>query len=87
MGGAERSRRPLCPHRLSALQRLKPAARQDLTASFPDSSQTPAYAREAVNRALNAGIPQGDGSHLLPNAPCTRAQILTMLYQLQALLP
>lgn len=74
-------------YRLAAVQGLKLSAGQDLAASFPDGAQTPAYAREAINWALNAGILQGDGSQLLPNAPCTRAQILTMLYRLHSLLP
>lgn len=41
------------------------------------------YAIAAMQWAVNTGILQGDESHnLVPGAPCTRAQIVTMLYRL-----
>lgn len=49
---------------------------------FSDASQIPAYAAEPFRWAVDAGLVNGTGSgQLAPNEPCTRAQILTMLYR------
>ena len=42
---------------------------------------SPAYALEAMNWAVNAGVLKGDNNRLLPQDNCTRAQIVTMLYR------
>lgn len=41
----------------------------------------PAYALEAMDWAVNAGVLKGDNNRLLPQDNCTRAQIVTMLYR------
>ena len=48
---------------------------------FDDFAAVPAYALEAAGWAVNAGILQGANNRLMPNAPCTRAQIVTFLYR------
>ena len=48
---------------------------------FDDFAAVPAYALEAAGWAVNAGILRGAGNRLMPNAPCTRAQIVTFLYR------
>ena len=49
---------------------------------FDDFEQVSAYAEEAVTWAVNAAILRGDDNRLMPQAPCTRAQIVTMLNRL-----
>ena len=48
---------------------------------FDDFAGVPAYALEAAGWAVNAGILRGAGNRLMPNDPCTRAQIVTFLYR------
>ena len=54
---------------------------QELVSGFSDAASVPGYALSAMNWALAGGIVQGDGSRLLPNDSCTRAQIVTFLYR------
>ena len=49
---------------------------------FDDFEQVSAYAEEAVTWAVNAAILRGADNRLMPQAPCTRAQIVTMLNRL-----
>lgn len=48
---------------------------------FDDFGAVPAYALEAMDWAVNAGVLKGDNNRLLPQDNCTRAQIMTMLYR------
>jgi|GEM_PF-437694 len=49
---------------------------------FADVAQVPAFAAEPFRWAVETGLVSGTGSgKLSPNSPCTRAQILTMLYR------
>ena len=48
---------------------------------FDGFDAVPAYALEAMNWAVNAGVLKGDNNRLLPQDNCTRAQIVTMLYR------
>ena len=48
---------------------------------FDDFAAVPAYTLEAAGWAVNAGILRGAGNRLMPNDPCTRAQIVTFLYR------
>lgn len=48
---------------------------------FDDFDAVPAYALEAMDWAVNAGVLKGDINRLLPQDNCTRAQIVTMLYR------
>ena len=48
---------------------------------FDDFDAVPAYALEAMDWAVNAGVLNGDNNRLLPQDNCTRAQIVTMLYR------
>ena len=50
----------------------------DLFADVPAGS----CCRDAMQWAVNAGILKGSGNRLLPKEPCTRGQIVTMLYRL-----
>ena len=52
------------------------------TQGFDDFEQVSAYAEEAVTWAVNAAILRGADNRLMPQAPCTRAQIVTMLNRL-----
>ena len=54
---------------------------QELVSGFSDAASVPGYALPAMNWALAEGIVQGDGSKLMPNDFCTRAQIVTFLYR------
>lgn len=54
---------------------------QELVSGFSDADSVPGYALSAMNWALAEGIVQGDGSRLMPNDSCTRAQIVTLLYR------
>ena len=47
---------------------------------FDDFDAVPAYALEAMDWAVNAGVLKGDNNRL-PQDNCTRAQIVTMLYR------
>ena len=48
---------------------------------FDDFDAVSAYALEAMDWAVNAGVLRGDNNRLLPQDNCTRAQIVTMLYR------
>ena len=48
---------------------------------FDGFDAVPAYALEAMDWAVNAGVLKGDNNRLLPQDNCTRAQIVTMLYR------
>ena len=54
---------------------------QELVSGFSDADSVPGYALPAMNWALAEGIVQGNGSKLMPNDSCTRAQIVTLLYR------
>ena len=54
---------------------------QELVSGFSDADSVPGYALPAMNWALAEEIVQGDGSRLMPNDSCTRAQIVTLLYR------
>ena len=54
---------------------------QELVSGFSDADSVPGYALSAMNWALAEGIVQGDGSRLMPNDSCTRAQIVTFLFR------
>ena len=49
---------------------------------FEDFGQVSVYAGEAMAWAVNAGILQSRNNRLLPQAPCTRGQTVTLLCQL-----
>ena len=49
---------------------------------YEDYDSLSEYAREAMAWAVNAGILKGSGNRLLPDASCTRAQLVTLLYRL-----
>ena len=49
---------------------------------FDDFEQVSAYAEEAIAWAANAAILRGADNRLMPQAPCTRAQMVTMLNRL-----
>ena len=49
---------------------------------FDDFEQVSAYAEEAITWAANAAILRGADNRLMPQAPCTRAQMVTMLNRL-----
>lgn len=49
---------------------------------FSDYESVSDYALEAMSWAVNAGIIQGYDGKLMPTQPCTRSQIVTMLYRL-----
>ena len=54
---------------------------QELVSGFSDADSVPGYALPAMNWALAEEIVQGNGSKLMPNDSCTRAQIVTLLYR------
>ena len=54
---------------------------QELVSGFSDADSVPGYALSAMNWALAEGIVQGNGSKLMPNDSCTRAQIVTFLFR------
>ena len=54
---------------------------QELVSAYADADSVPDYALPAMNWALAAGIVQGDGTNLMPNAGCTRGQIVTFLWR------
>ena len=53
---------------------------QELVSGFSDADSVPGYALPAMNWALAEEIVQGNGSKLMPNDSCTRAQIVTFLF-------
>lgn len=54
---------------------------QELVSGFSDADSVPGYALPAMNWALAEEIVQGNGSRLMPNDSCTRAQIVTFLFR------
>ena len=54
---------------------------QKLVSGFSDADSVPGYALPAMNWALAEEIVQGNGSKLMPNDSCTRAQIVTFLFR------
>lgn len=72
---------------VTMLYRFAKAQRMDTTQGgmaireFDDFDAVPAYALEAMDWAVNAGVLKGDNNRLLPQDNCTRAQIVTMLYR------
>jgi len=52
-----------------------------LVSGFSDADSVPGYALPAMNWALAEEIVQGNGSKLMPNDSCTRAQIVTFLFR------
>lgn len=54
---------------------------QELMSGFSDADSVPGYALPAMNWALAEEIVQGNGSKLMPNDSCTRAQIVTFLFR------
>ena len=54
---------------------------QELVSGFSDADSVPGYALPAMNWALAEEIVQGNGSNLMPNDSCTRAQIVTFLFR------
>ena len=54
---------------------------QEMVSGFSDADSVPGYALPAMNWALAEEIVQGNGSKLMPNDSCTRAQIVTFLFR------
>ena len=54
---------------------------QELVSGFSDADSVPGYALPAMNWALAEEIVQGNGSKLMPNDSCTRAQIVAFLFR------
>jgi len=54
---------------------------QELVSGFSDADSVPGYVLPAMNWALAEEIVQGNGSKLMPNDSCTRAQIVTFLFR------
>ncbi len=67
--------------RFAACYGLDAVTLQELVSGFGDSHSVPGYALAAFNWALAAGIVQGIDGYLMPDAACTRGQIVTMLYR------
>ena len=67
--------------RYAAANGMEAVTMQELLSGYADAASVPSYAVSAMNWALAAGILQGDGVKLMPNATCTRAQIVTFLYR------
>ncbi len=67
--------------RYAAANGMEAVTMQELLSGYADAASVPSYAVSAMNWALAAGILQGDGVKLMPNATCTRAQIMTFLYR------
>jgi len=59
----------------------EPVTLQELVSGFSDADSVPGYALPAMNWALAEEIVQGNGSKLMPNDSCTRAQIVTFLFR------
>ena len=49
---------------------------------YDDYDSLSEYARQAMAWAVGAGILEGSNNRLLPDASCTRAQLVTLLYRL-----
>ena len=54
---------------------------QEQVSGFSDADSVPGYALPAMNWALAEEIVQSNGSKLMPNDSCTRAQIVTFLFR------
>lgn len=67
--------------RYAAANGMEAVTMQELLSGYADAASVPSYAVSAMNWALAAGILQGDGVKLMPNATCTRAQIVTFLFR------
>ena len=67
--------------RYAAANGMEAVTMQELLSGYADAASVPSYAVSAMNWALAAGILQGDGVKLMPNATCTRAQVVTFLYR------
>ena len=67
--------------RYAAANGMEAVTMQELLSGYADAASVPSYAVSAMNWALAAGILQGDGVKLMPNATCTRAQVVTLLYR------
>ena len=67
--------------RYAAANGMEAVTMQELLSGYADAASVPSYAVSAMNWARAAGILQGDGVKLMPNATCTRAQIVTFLYR------
>lgn len=68
--------------RFAAANGMDAVTLQELLSAYPDSADVPGYAVAAFNWALAAGLVQGVGGKLLPNAACSRAQLVTLLFRL-----
>ena len=51
---------------------------------YADYDSLSEYAREAMAWAVNTEILKGSNNRLLPDAACTRAQLVTLLYRLES---
>ena len=51
---------------------------------YNDYDSLSEYAREAMAWAVNTEILKGSNNRLLPDAACTRAQLVTLLYRLES---
>ena len=51
---------------------------------YADYGSLSAYAREAMAWAVNTEILKGSNNRLLPDAACTRSQLVTLLYRLES---
>lgn len=67
--------------RYAAICGMDTVTLQELVSGYADADSVPDYALPAMNWALAAGIVQGDGTNLMPNAGCTRGQIVTFLWR------
>lgn len=76
-----------CAQVVTMLYRFAKAQGMDTTQGgmaireFDDFDTVPAYALEAMDWAVNAGVLKGDNNRLLPQNACTRAQIVTLLWR------
>ena len=68
--------------RYAASQGMDAVTLQELVSGYADAAQVPGYALSAFNWALENGVVTGNDGKLIPSQPCTRAQIVTMLYRL-----
>ena len=68
-------------HRFAKAQGLDTTQGGMAVREFDDFDRVSPYTGEAMAWAVNAGILQGTDNRLLPQAPCTRAQIVTFLYR------
>jgi hypothetical protein len=68
--------------RYAASQGMDAVTLQELVSGYADAAQVPGYALSAFNWVLANGVVTGNDGKLMPSQPCTRAQIVTMLYRL-----